>query len=63
MIEFYARIFLQKMERREVVNESESLFIPYIEPYNDYLSNYQQNRSIYFIEHVQPLLQRFVAIF
>jgi hypothetical protein len=45
------------------VSESESLFIPYIDLYSDYLNNYQHNRTIYFIEHVQPLLQRFVTIF
>lgn len=63
LIEFYARIFLQKVERKEVVSEGESLFIPYIEVYGDYLNRYQHNRTIYFIEHIQPLLNRLVAIF
>lgn len=63
LLQFYSRILLKKEDRKETTNESESLFIPFVEEHSEFISLYQNNKSLYYLEYIGPLIAKLVAIF
>lgn len=63
LLQSYSRILTTKVDKKEMSSESESLYLPYIEEYNDYLEVYLTNKNLFYQDQVKPLLNKLTTIF
>jgi hypothetical protein len=64
LLQFYSRIFKVSMgDRKELSSEGESLYIPYIVKYQDYLDECFYDKAAYYNRQVKPFLKKLVKIF